>query len=77
MPITDGLAESTMNEVPQDVRFSVAVAAFGDLLRGAPYEENYSLDDVIGLAQTSRGDDPFGYRAEFLNLARLAKSARP
>ncbi len=77
LPITDGIAKSTMNEVPQDVRFSVAAAAFGDLLRSAPYEANYSFDDVIGLAQTARGDDPFGYRAEFLNLARLAKSARP
>lgn len=76
LPITDDLAKP-MNEVSQDVRFSVAVAAFGDLLRGAPYEASYSFDDVIGLAQTARGDDPFGYRAEFLNLARLAKSARP
>ena len=25
----------------------------------------------------AKGDDPFGYRAEFVNLVRLAKSARP
>jgi Ca-activated chloride channel family protein len=31
---------------------------------------------VIALGQTARGADPFGYRAEFLNLVRLAKSAR-
>jgi hypothetical protein len=35
-----------------------------------------SYDDVIALAQSARGDDPFGYRAEFINLVRLAKSAR-
>lgn len=60
-----------------DVRFSTAVAAFGQLLKGEPYTQGYSFDDVLTLAQSARGDDPFGYRAEFLNLVRLAKSARP
>lgn len=60
-----------------DVRFSTAVAAFGQLLKGEPYTHGYSFDDVLALAQAARGDDPFGYRAEFLNLVRLAKSARP
>jgi len=32
---------------------------------------------VIALAAVARGDDPFGYRAEFVSLARLAKTARP
>ncbi len=62
---------------PEDVRFSVAVAAFGQLLKGAPYLGRFGYDDVIALAQGARGDDPFGYRAEFVNLARLAKTARP
>lgn len=60
-----------------EVRFSTAVAAFGQLLKGEPYTQSYSFDDVLKLAQGARGDDPFGYRAEFLNLVRLAKSARP
>ncbi|MFT3732327.1 MAG: VWA domain-containing protein [Hyphomicrobium sp.] len=77
LPITPVLAKPTIADVPQDVRFSVAVAAFGDLLRGAPYEAKYSFDDVMTLAKSARGDDPFGYRAEFVTLARLAKSARP
>jgi Ca-activated chloride channel family protein len=77
LPITDTLAKPAIADAPQDVRFSVAVAAFGDLVRGAPFVNGYTYDDVIALAQTARGDDPFGYRAEFLNLVRLAKSARP
>ncbi|WP_372645753.1 von Willebrand factor type A domain-containing protein [Hyphomicrobium sp.] len=77
VPISNALAKPAIGDVSQDVRFSVAAAAFGDLLRGAPFEAKYSFDDVIALAQTARGDDPFGYRAEFVNLARLAKSARP
>ena len=76
-PISEGLAKTSIADASDDVRFSVAVAAFGDLLRGAPYVGGYTFDDVIALAQKARGDDPFGYRAEFLNLARLAKSARP
>lgn len=79
--ITQSIAESPSAEsiahAPQDVRFSVAVAAFAQLLKGAPYLGDYGYDDVIALAQSAKGDDPFGYRAEFINLARLAKSARP
>jgi len=59
------------------VRFSIAVAAFGQLLKGAPYVGKYSYDDVIALAKGAKGEDPFGYRSEFVNLARLAKTARP
>ena len=77
LPITDELSKPTITDVPQDVRFSVAVAAFGDIVRGAPYVNGYTYDDVIALAQSARGDDPYGYRAEFINLVRLAKSARP
>ena len=35
----------------------------------------FSYDDVAALAVGAKGDDPFGYRAEFVNLVRLAKSA--
>jgi Ca-activated chloride channel family protein len=66
-----------LDGVAADVRFSTAVAAFGQLLKGESYTQGYSFDDVLKLAQGARGDDPFGYRAEFLNLVRLAKSARP
>ncbi|MEJ2123592.1 MAG: VWA domain-containing protein [Alphaproteobacteria bacterium] len=76
-PVTKAMEFGQMKAAPQEVRFSVAVAAFGQLLRGTPYLKDYSYDDVIALAKSARGDDPFGYRAEFLNLVRLAKSARP
>jgi Ca-activated chloride channel family protein len=76
-PVTKAMERAEMSEAPEDVRFSVAVAAFGQLLRGTPYLKDYGYDDVIKLAKNARGDDPFGYRAEFLNLVRLAKSARP
>jgi Ca-activated chloride channel family protein len=77
VPIRDSLQVSTMDEVNGEVRFSVAVAAFGQLLRGEPYLKSFGFDDVVDLAAGAKGDDPFGYRAEFINLVRLAKSARP
>ena len=75
LPIAD--ASTSIDDAPADVRFSTAVAAFGQIVKGEPYTQGYSFDDVLKLAQGARGDDPFGYRAEFLNLVRLAKSARP
>lgn len=81
-------------EISQDVRFSIAVAAFGQILDEdirfstsvsgfgqTPDEDGniktMTLDDIIALAQQSKGEDPFGYRAEFINLVRLAKAASP
>ncbi len=76
-PIGDAQAVEKLSAAPEDVRFSISVAAFGQLLKGAPYLGGYDYDDVIALAKGAKGDDPFGYRAEFISLARLAKSARP
>ena len=70
----DDVYESTA-EAPADVRFAAAVAAFGQLLRGGRYTEDYDHDDVIAAARSARGEDPFGYRAEFLRLVRLTKTA--
>ena len=73
-PVTVADAFETLDDAPRDVRFAVAVAAFGELLRGGRYTGEYGHDDVIALAQGARGDDPFGYRNEFVRLVRLAQS---
>jgi Ca-activated chloride channel homolog len=57
-----------------DFRFSAAVAAFGQLLRGGKYTGDFGYDDITKLAQGGRGQDSFGYRGEFLTLVNLAKS---
>lgn len=75
-PITTADYTAGIEESPQWARFATAVAGYGQLLRGDPYTAtDYGFDDVIALAQTARGEDEFGYRAEFINLARLAKTA--
>ncbi len=55
--------------------FSIAVAGFAELLRGGKYSGNWQYEDVIELASANRGEDRFGYRAEFVRLARQAQTA--
>ena len=66
----------TLDSAPGEVRFASAVAAFGQLLRGDSYVKDFTYNDVITIAEPVRGKDRFGYRTEFLNLVRLAKTAR-
>jgi len=61
---------------PQDARFAVGVAAFAELLRGGKHSGSFTYDDVLKIALASRGKDEFGYRNEFVQLVRAAKSAR-
>lgn len=65
-----------IQQTHKDIRFSTAVAAFAQLLKNEDYIKDYSYDDVIELAQSAKGDDIFGYRSEFINLVRLAQSAK-
>ena len=60
----------------QDVRFSTAVAGFAQLLRGGRYTGSLTYEDVLREAQASRGEDAFGYRAEFVQLVRRAIQAQ-
>lgn len=62
--------------VERDVRFSTAVAGFGQLLRGGTYTGALTYEDVIAQAQAARGEDRFGYRAEFIELVRKAQHAK-
>lgn len=59
---------------PDNFRFSAAVAAFGQMLRGGKYTGEMSYDDVAALARSARGQDRFGYRGEFIQLVNLAQS---
>ena len=56
------------------LRWSAAVAAYADLLRGGQHMNGFGWDQVRQLAASSRGEDRWGYRAEFLDLVDRAKS---
>ncbi|MFT4159974.1 vWA domain-containing protein [Shinella sp.] len=73
MPVTDADAVADVNAASADVRFSVAVAAFGQKLKGVTALQDYAYGSILGLAEAARGNDPFGYRAEFLKLVQLAR----
>ena len=75
-PITQTDFVADIARAPEQTRWAAAVAGYGQLLRGDPYlREGYGWSDVISLAQTARGQDEFGWRAEFIQLARNAESA--
>lgn len=75
-PITNADTVADISRANESARWATAVAGYGQLLRGDPYlTRGYDWDDVIRLAQSARGEDEFGWRAEFIQLARSAQSA--
>ena len=54
--------------------FAAAIAGFGQLLRDPSWLGDWGWDEAIALAQSARGADPFGYRAEAIRLMQLAKT---
>ena len=73
-PVTAANEVSSFDAAGADQRFSVAVAAFGQKLRDEDQTANFGYDRIAEIADAARGADPFGYRAEFLSLVRLAAS---
>lgn len=56
-----------------DTQWAVAVASYGQQLRGGEYNGNLSWDSLNALAQNAAKPDPFGERAEFLTLLQQAR----
>ena len=56
-----------------DFRFATAVAGFGMLLRDSKHAGDWTLGDVVGLAEKGKGDDPRGYRGEFIRLVEATR----
>jgi len=62
------------NAASQDLQFAAAVASFGMILRGSEHRGSGNLPAVAEIASGSIGNDPNGYRAEFVDLVRKAQS---
>ena len=76
-----GATESQLIQTPfststatGEAQFAAAIAGFGQLLQGGAYLGDWSYTDAIALANANRGDDPFGYRTQAVQLMRLAAS---
>lgn len=61
-------------EATPDMVFATAIAGFGQLLQNSPYLGNWSYTQAIDLANEAKGADEFGYRAQAVQLMRLADS---
>ncbi len=71
-PVRDG--DKAYSQASQDFKFAAAVASFGMILRQSPYQGNGTLAAVLELAEEGKGNDPHGYRGEFLELVKQAKT---
>ena len=57
-----------------EARFATAIAGFGQLLKDDRFLGEWAWTNAITLANEAKGADPFGYRAEAIQLMRLAKT---
>lgn len=74
------LIENPVNDTPlslektaNDLKFAVAVAEWGMLLRDSQYKGNGNFDQVLELAKQGKGEDLEGYRGEFIQLVETSK----
>jgi Ca-activated chloride channel family protein len=63
-------ATSIVDEASPDFRFAASVAAFGMILRDSEYRGSATLDDVLTMARHASGEDPGGYREDFVRMVR-------
>jgi len=66
--------ESQPSDGSSDLRFAAAVAAFGMVLRDSEHRGGATLESAIGLARGAVGEDPGGYRAEFVRMMETVQA---
>ncbi|MCF6445460.1 VWA domain-containing protein [Nereida sp. MMG025] len=78
---TPGASQSALIETPlpepndltNEAKFAVAIAGFGQMLRGHDLG-GWSFALASRMATDAKGGDPFGYRAQAIQMMRLADS---
>jgi len=68
-----GDSDQRFGQASPDFQFAAAVASFGMVLRGSRYAGDVTLAAVEEFAVSGLGNDPGGYRAEFVDLVRRAR----
>jgi Ca-activated chloride channel family protein len=66
---------SVPEESSEDFRFASAVALFGMILRGEEGIGGSTLAQVVEIAASTKGADPEGHRAEFVDVVRQLMDA--
>jgi Ca-activated chloride channel family protein len=58
----------SIGEGSTQLRFAAAVASFGEALRGGKYLDGFDLGQIAALAEQNSGQDPYGMKAELVEL---------
>ncbi len=66
-----------IKKTSDNFRHAAAVAEFGMLLRNSKYKGTSDWKQVMGMAQSAKGSDINGYRAEFIKMAETAELLKP
>ena len=67
------LTSVVTDEVGDDFRFAASVAGLGMIVNKSDYVGTMTYDKVVELARQSVGEDKFGIRCEFVQLADLLR----
>jgi Ca-activated chloride channel family protein len=70
-PVVD--EERNTLQTSDNFKFSASVAMFGMLLRHSEFVQKGNFDTAIELAESAKGSDKEGYRAEYVKIAKSAK----
>ncbi|RAJ85915.1 Ca-activated chloride channel family protein [Chitinophaga dinghuensis] len=62
----------SFEQMSGDFRLAASVAAFGQILRESAFQGDATCDKVLKWAANTRGEDPEGYRSEYLQLVKKA-----
>ena len=74
--VTDANRVASVDAAPEWARFATAVAGFGEMLKGGEaLGTGFGWEAIRKLGSGAKGKDEFGYRAEFIELTRLAETA--
>jgi len=68
--------QQNFNETSEDFRFSIAVAAFAEVLRHSQAAKTWSLDKIANIAETSLQSNN-KERQEFFQLVKKAQALKP
>jgi len=72
--ISKVLKKDQLSDDTESVYFAAAVAAFAQQLKDDKYLNQFGYDDTIALANRSKGFDPGGRKAEFVQLVKMAEA---
>lgn len=74
LPIEKNKQVSQFDKATVETQFSAAVAAFGQKLRNNPALAKISYEQIASWADDAKGEDPNGYRGEFVKLVKITES---